>query len=110
MYTKVNICGIEHTIKYVEDSFDCDMHFGQINFTTAEIMINKDMSEGIQKEALYHEIVHGILTHIGRSDLSDDEVLVQSLSNAMLQTFDIKNPQLLWIGNNGEIKEIRKEK
>ena len=34
--------------------------------------------------------MHGILVHIGRGDLSNDEVLVTSLGNAVAQTFNIK--------------------
>jgi hypothetical protein len=38
-------------------------------------------------ETITHEIIHAILVHIGRSDLSEDETFVQALGNAVYQTF-----------------------
>lgn len=35
-------------------------------------------------------MMHGILFHIGREDLSNDETLVQSLGNAISQAFEIR--------------------
>ena len=87
---KVNICGIPHTVKYVKDIFDYDTHFGQINYKEAEILINEDATDEIKKEVLCHEIVHGILIHIGRNDLSNDETLVQALGNAINQAFVVR--------------------
>ena len=34
-------------------------------------------------------MVHGILVHLGYDNLSDDETFVQSLGNAITQSFDI---------------------
>ena len=85
----VNICGIAHTVIEVRDNFDSDMHLGQIDYKKAEIMINKDASSAIKKETVYHEMLHGILVHIGREDLSQDEALVTALANAIYQGFDV---------------------
>ena len=87
---KVNICGIPHEIKYVTDNFQNDLHLGQIDYGTAIININNEAAPKIQEETLCHEIMHGILTHIGRQDLSCDETLVQALGNAVNPTFDIR--------------------
>lgn len=88
---KVNICGIPHTVVEKEDSFDAlAKNFGQINYDKAEIVINKDSHPYIKQETLCHEIVHGILVHIGRQDLSNDETFVQALGNAINQTFSVK--------------------
>lgn len=84
---KVNICGIPHTIVYVNDEFNTNTHFGQIDYGKAVIKISKDVSKEQQDEALCHEILHGILVHIGKDVLSQDESLVQSLSNAIYQSF-----------------------
>lgn len=90
----VNICGIKYEIVECEDTFNTDtIHFGQIEFKDAIIKINKDMNPQIKNETLCHEITHGILVHIGRSDLSDDENLVQALGNAISQTFEIKQKE-----------------
>lgn len=51
--------------------------------------MNKDMAEAVKQETLVHEIVHAILVHIGRADLSEDETFVQSFANAINQTFEV---------------------
>lgn len=87
---KVNICGMSHKVIEVEDNFNTLLNMGMIEFTTQTIKINKDMSESMKDEALCHEMVHGILVHIGRQDLSTDETLVQALGNAIWQGFEIR--------------------
>lgn len=85
---KVNICGIPHNVVYVNDEFNnIDTHFGQIDYGKAMIKINKEVSKEQQNEALCHEMLHGILVHIGKEELSRDESFVQSLSNAIYQSF-----------------------
>lgn len=86
----VNICGLPHKVVECEDKFDTDCHFGQIDYKTCEIRINKDLSPEAKKETLCHEMVHGILVHLGYNNLSGDEQLVQALGNAVYQGFDIK--------------------
>ena len=87
---KVNICGIPHTVVECEDKFNVDCHFGQIEYKTCEIRINKDLTEECKKETLCHEMVHGILIHLGYQEQSNDEQFVQALGNAIYQAFDIK--------------------
>jgi hypothetical protein len=87
---KVNICGITHEVIECDDKFDADLHFGQIDYKACEIRINKDVNEQEKQETLCHEMVHGILNHIGRNDLSCDETFVQTLGNAIYQGFEIK--------------------
>lgn len=86
----VNICGIPHKVVECEDRFDVDAHFGQIDYKTCEIRINKDMTEASKKETICHEMVHGILTHLGYNGYSQDEQFVQALGNAIYQGFNIK--------------------
>lgn len=90
MSKTVNICGIPHEVIYCEDKFDADTHFGQIDYKNCEIRINKDLKGEAYNETLCHEILHGILIHIGRDDLSGDEQFVQCLANAVNQTFRVK--------------------
>jgi hypothetical protein len=87
---KVNICGIPHEIIFCEDNFDEAIHFGQIDYKTATIKINKDMKPEIQEETIIHEMLHGILVHLGYDEKSDDEQFVNAVSNAIYQGFDIK--------------------
>lgn len=86
----IKICGIPYTVIECYDSFDANAkHFGHVDFLEAEIRINKDMAEAVKTESLVHEIVHAVLVHIGRSDLSEDETFVQSFANAINQTFEV---------------------
>ena len=87
---KVNICGMSHKVIEIEDNFNTLLNMGMIEYTTQTIKINKDMSNSMKDEALCHEMVHGILVHIGRQDLSTDETLVQALGNAIWQGFEIR--------------------
>lgn len=87
---KVNICGIPHTVIECEDKFDVDTHFGQIDYKACEIRINKDMATEAKEETICHEMIHGILVHLGYSEQSQDEQFVQTLANAIYQGFNIK--------------------
>jgi len=87
----VNICGIDHKIIEKEDVFNAvDTHFGQIDYTKSIILINSELSEQQKHETLCHEILHGILIHIGKTELSQDEEFVQCLANAIHQSFGVK--------------------
>ena len=88
-FTKfVNICGIPHKIYFQKDSFNTDMCLGDIQYDKAVIRINDESAPDIKREALCHEIAHGILIHIGRADLSNDETFVTALGNALNQSFN----------------------
>ena len=86
----VNICGIPHTVIECEDKFDVDTHFGQIDYKACEIRVNKNMATEAKEETICHEMVHGILVHLGYSEQSQDEIFVQALGNAIYQGFDIR--------------------
>lgn len=86
----INICGIPHKIKEVEDRFDVDCHFGQINYKKAEILINKDSTDEIKEETICHEVLHGILVHLGYGEQANDEQFVQAVGNAIYNSFTLK--------------------
>lgn len=85
----VNICGIPHTVIECEDKFNVDTHFGQIDYKACEIRINEDMTEESKKETICHEMMHGILVHLGYNGYAEDEQFVQALGNAIFQSFEI---------------------
>ena len=87
---KVNICGVTHRVVECEDKFDTDIHFGQIDHKNCEIRINRDITEESKKETLCHEMVRGMLIHLGYQEQSNDEQYVQALANAIYQGFDVK--------------------
>lgn len=87
----VNICGIPHTVVKRRDNFGInEYHFGEIDYKSCEIKIADDLTAELERETLFHEMLHGILFHIGKDELSQDESLISALANAMLQSFEIK--------------------
>lgn len=88
----LNICGIPFKIKRVKtvEKTKQGIVCGKTLHSKATILIRKNMSKEVEKSTLYHEIVHAILVLIGYNELSDDETLVQTLSNAIYQMFDLK--------------------
>lgn len=86
----VHICGIPHNVVLCEDNFDTDLHLGQIDYASATIKINRNASEKLQEESLFHEMLHGMLVHLGRNNEAQDECFVQSLANALYQSFRLK--------------------
>ena len=49
------------------------------------------MAKDFKNETICHEMIHGILVHLGYNDYSNDEQFVQALANAINQGFIIKN-------------------
>ena len=89
--SEVKICGIPHRVVLCKDSFDNSaLHLGYIKFADAEIRINESASAEMQKQTLFHEMLHGMLVLIGRTEEGNDEQFVQSLSLAMFNSFEIK--------------------
>lgn len=87
----VNICGVPHTIIEKEDVFNADgIHFGQIDYKKCEILIAKDMTNESKEETICHEMLHGMLVHLGYDELSQDEKFVQALGNAIYNGFAIR--------------------
>lgn len=90
MVDSVKICGIPHKITLHEDSFDMTTHFGQINYGSCEIKLNKNLPKDAMEETLVHEILHGIFVHLGYADEASNEQFVQALANAINQTFTLR--------------------
>ena len=86
----VNICGIPHEVVECENTFDSTTNFGQIDFVKCRITLNKELAEDFKSETLCHEMLHGMLVHLGYDDLSEDEKFVQALGNAISQGFVIR--------------------
>ncbi|MBR0340660.1 MAG: hypothetical protein IJH64_00125 [Oscillospiraceae bacterium] len=98
----VNICGLPYTVVECEDRFDTDTHFGQIDYKNCEIRINKYLTEEGKKETLCHEMVHGMLMHLGYQEQSNDEQFVQALGNAIYQSFKVNEIGCVSIGGAEE--------
>ena len=82
MNKRVKICGIPYEIKECQENLS-DGACGQIDYRQQTIAINQAMKKEYKEQTIIHEMVHGMLVCIGRNDLSDDEVFVQSFANAL---------------------------
>lgn len=89
---KVNICGIPHEVIDVDyiESDNGGICVGQITYEDCIIKMRKGINSDYYRQTLIHEMMHGILSMIGRNDLTSDETFVQSLALAISQSFDIK--------------------
>jgi len=86
--SEIVIMGIPYTIELKEDSYDAaETHFGQISYAKGKIVLNSSLPPQLMRETLAHEMVHGMLLHMGREDLNNDEAFVQALGNAISQSF-----------------------
>lgn len=102
----IKLCGIDYKIEkeknIVLGGTECS---GMIEYRTATIKLAKDLNKQVEKQTLWHECVHGILTGIGRDDLSDDETFVQSLAVALDESANLKiksDPLLPFCNNDDE--------
>lgn len=87
----VNICGILHNVIECKDMFDADNHFGQIDYNDCRIKVNKDLAKEFKNEIICHEMLHGILVHLGYNDFADNEQFVQAIASAINQGFIIRD-------------------
>lgn len=92
MPKKIKICGIPYKIKEVDviDEPDEGVIQGKILPSRSTILLKRSLPKQVKKSVLFHEILHGLLLELGYNDLSENETFVQSLSNAMYQTFKLK--------------------
>ena len=88
----VCICGIPHKIIYdnVIDENAEGITCGKIIHSNCEIHLRKGLTLEFEKETLIHEMVHGILSHLGKNEMCDDEELVQLLAHGIYEHFDIR--------------------
>lgn len=87
---KVMICGVPHEVIECKDEFDADVHFGQIEYTACEIKINGNMRPEMKESTLVHEMMHGILMHLGYEELANDEKFVRVMGNEIYRSFDVR--------------------
>lgn len=89
----IRICGIPYRLKYedVIDENEEGIICGKIIPSKNIIKLKKGMTTESEREVLIHEMVHGILNHLGKSELSCDEEFVQLMANAIYNHFEIRD-------------------
>lgn len=84
---KVKISGIDYDVQITEhQTTDEGVLLGQISYSEAVIYINEEQNDQLKAATLLHEIVHGILYHMG-SEMNDDEKFVEGFSSGLHQVF-----------------------
>lgn len=83
--TEVKVGPIIYKILWVEElrSADGDLVFGKVLYDMCEIHLEAGNSPQADRQTLWHEIVHIILTHLGRDE--DREGFVDSLAYGLMQ-------------------------
>lgn len=86
---KINVCGIPHKIVMVDQNFTAGdiSHFGEIDYKSAEIRVNKEQNPLMMQETICHEWLHGVLTHLGFAEQAQNEQFVTALGSAIWNTF-----------------------
>jgi hypothetical protein len=93
---KVNIFGIEYTIRLDKDEYlDASSSLGEINYTNQEIYIKNSMSEERKVKILVHEICHGLIFEAGATSEAGNEKMV-GFMGICLHHFLTKN-DLKWV-------------
>jgi|AntAceMinimDraft_17_1070374.scaffolds.fasta_scaffold19102_7 hypothetical protein len=90
-YGEVKIGSVIYSIEELIETLE--MTWGSINQQNSTIHI-KERDPQQMYITLWHEILHGLLTAIGRTDESMDESLVEGLSNAITALI-IDNPTII---------------
>lgn len=99
---KVNICGLPHEVVEVEDKFNVDCHMGMIEYKDLVIKINKDMKPEAKAETLCHEMVHGILVHLGYQEMP----FIRGLRLRKLEVLTL-SMTVVWVVNMNGLLEIK---
>ena len=87
---KINICGIEYAVHYIEPNSREDSFMGRSDPQKALITINNTMAEDVQKQTLIHEWLHAVLMNYSLSE-NDNEILVQTIASELFRSgFEIK--------------------
>jgi Zn-dependent peptidase ImmA (M78 family) len=86
--SQVKISGIDYDIQIAEHKTvnDGDILMGEISYHKATIYINEQQNDQLQVATLLHEIVHGILYHMGH-EMNDNEKFVEGFASGLHQVF-----------------------
>jgi len=93
---KVNIFGIEYTIRQDKDEYlGANSLLGEILYSEQEIYIKSTLSADRKIKVLVHEVSHGILFEVGAIKGAGDESIIHLLGICLHQF--IKNNDFEWV-------------
>jgi Zn-dependent peptidase ImmA (M78 family) len=87
--SKVKISGIDYEVATGDPrnaNEQGDILMGEITYHEATIYINDELNKQLKEATLLHEIVHGILYHMG-SELNGNEKFVEGFASGLHQVF-----------------------
>lgn len=87
----VNILGITYKVLEVDTVNKNEPRFGELNFATSEIRIDKELPDEKKIQVFMHEILHGVFDGLGMEELCTDERAVQSIATALCCIFGASN-------------------
>lgn len=64
---------------------------GKLVYLEQKIYINSTATLEIQKQALYHEMIHAMMIHLAEFEINDNERFVRRLANLLYQVFQENN-------------------
>ena len=83
---EIAICGLCYTVEFVDQvSLGDQDTIGLILPHDQKIRIARNISAENKAQTLLHEVIHGTLIGLGMNDLSENENLVQGLSQSLHQ-------------------------
>lgn len=80
----INILGVTYKVIEVDAVDKREFKFGEIDFVTNEIKIDKNLPKTLKNQTLMHEILHAVFQLLG---MEKEESEVQSLATALHQVF-----------------------
>ena len=80
---EINIMGVDYDIQYVDVVNKENPEYGEVNFFNSVIKIDNSLSDDMKQVTLIHEIIHCICLGLGLYEISENEIIVQSLSTAL---------------------------
>ena len=81
---QITICGIPHTIHYIDKSNDANM--GKWIEKKQVIELDESMKHEVSHYTLIHEILHCILVMQGDKELGENEDFINRLSTSILNS------------------------
>jgi hypothetical protein len=99
---KVNVAGIEYSIKYLKGLEQKHGLMGLVRYGPAEIEIDETLSGERKEQVFVHELLHACFFEAGYTE--HDEDTVNRVSAVLYQV--LKNNTINFSGNNAETEPI----
>lgn len=78
---KIKIGPFNYDVTIVEEVQKGKEYYGLVEFMKLTIKIQEDIARQQQEQTLLHEVVHAILYQMGRTELNNDEVFVDTFAD-----------------------------